>query len=107
MELTKKRQEIVEKAQRTLSLKYEDTIDEQILLDYFDDAVKIISKWRKLNNSTEIEKGLYDTEIKEFIINSFNQSGVESSYSYSNSAGSNVFFAQAETILKSKIPQVL
>ena len=105
--LQKKKQEIIEKAQRAIRQKYEDYTDDQILSDYFDDAVNIIVKWRKLKSPTEIENGYYDTEIKEYIVNRFNQAGVESSYSYSGGYGSNVFFAQAETILKSKIPQVL
>ena len=97
---------LLEKAQRKLSLNAEDyTYDNDLLGDYFDDAVDIIQDWKRNYDSTFILSGVYDTVIVQFIIESINLTGLEGQSSSSANGVSKTFIASPEANLKSRIPQ--
>ena len=99
---------VLEKAQRKLSLNSEDyTYDEDLLGDYFDDAVAIILDWKKASSDAILLSGLYDTVITQFIIESINLTGLEGQSSSSANGVSKSFIASPEANLKSRIPQSL
>lgn len=80
------------------------------LVDYCQDAINIIVKWRKLNinnSNNELLQGLYDTEIVRFVVESYNMIGIEGQSSDSSLGNTRVFKATPETNLKSSIKQVL
>ena len=97
---------LLEKAQRRLTLNlpnYE--YDEDILGDYFDDAVSIIKDWKHNFDDSLVLSGLYDDKIIKFIIESININGVEGQSSSSANGNKKVFYASPESNLKSSIPQ--
>ena len=97
---------LLEKAQRKLSLNAEDyTYDDDLLGDYFDDAVLIIKDWKKNYNDSIFLNGMYDTAIVQFIIESINLTGLEGQSSSSANGASKTFIASPEANLKSRIPQ--
>lgn len=102
---------LVEKAQRKLKAKDPNfDISAELLNDYCQDAINIIVKWRKLNINkpqNELLQGLYDTEIVNFVIESYNMIGLEGQSSDNSLGNSKVFRATPETNLKSSIKQVL
>lgn len=97
---------LLAKTQRKLSNNFPDyEYDEDLLGDYFDDAVSIIMKWKKNRDESLVLTGNYDTEIVDFIIESINRSGVEGQSSSSANGMRKVFIATPEDNLKGKIPQ--
>lgn len=99
---------LLEKAQRKLSNAFPDyEYDEDLLGDYFDDAVLVIKKWKKNYNDSVVLSGRFDTDIVQFIVESINKSGVEGQYSSSANGISKVFISTPEDNLKAKIPQGL
>lgn len=100
------KQNLLEKAQRKLTNAFPDyEYDEDLLGDYFDDAVSIIMKWKKNHNESLVLTGNYDTEIITFIIESINKGGVEGQSSSSANGITKTFIATPEDNLKGKIPQ--
>ena len=96
------------KAQRKLANNFPNyEYDEDLLGDYFDDAVSILKKWLKNSNDSLVTTGNYDTEIVEFIIESIGRAGLEGQMSSSANGISKTFIATPESNLKSKIPQSL
>lgn len=102
------KQSLIEKTQRKLSLNdscYE--YDEDLLGDYFDDAIDIIIDWKRFSDESPVLTGNYDRYIVQFIIESIVVSGIEGqSQSYGNGI-KKVFYASPEANLKSSIPQSL
>lgn len=102
---------LIEKAQRKLKAKNPNfDISTELLDDYCQDAINIIAKWRKLDlnkSQNELLEGLYDTEIVNFIVESYNMIGIEGQSSDSSLGNTRVFRATPETNLKSSIKQVL
>lgn len=97
---------LLEKAQRKLSNNFPNyDYDEDLLGDYFDDAVSIIKKWKKNREDSLLTSGDFDTEIVEFIIESIGKAGLEGQSSTNANGISKVFIATPESNLKSKIPQ--
>lgn len=106
--LTEAKSSLLAKAQRKLANNFPDyEFDEDLLGDYFDDAVSILQKWLKNSNESLITRGNYDTEIVEFIIESLGRAGLEGQMSSSANGISKTFIATPESNLKSKIPQSL
>lgn len=106
--LTSMKSSLLEKAQRKLANAFPDyEYDEDLIGDYFDDAVSIIMKWRKDYNESLVLTGNYDTEIISFIIESINESGLEGQSSSNANGISKKFIATPEDNLKGKIPQRL
>ena len=99
---------LLEKVQRKLSLNAEDyTYDEDLLGDYFDDAVAILRDWKRNYNDSLFLNGYYDTGIVNFIIESINITGLEGQSSSSANGVSKTFRASPESNLKSRYPQAL
>jgi hypothetical protein len=97
---------LLAKTQRKLSNNFPDyEYDEDLLGDYFDDAVSIIMKWKKNRNESLVLTGNYDTEIVDFIVESINRSGQEGQSSSSANGMGKTFIATPEDNLKGKIPQ--
>ena len=102
------KENLLEKAQRKLSLNAEDyTYDEDLLGDYFDDAVAIVQDWKRNYNEDYVLTGQYDTVIVQYIIESINWSGLEGQTSSSANGVTKTFIASPEANLKSRIPQSL
>ena len=102
------KENLLEKAQRKLSLNAEDyTYDEDLLGDYFDDAVAIIQDWKRNYNEDYVLTGQFDTVIIQYIIESINWSGLEGQTSSSANGVTKTFIASPEANLKSRIPQSL
>lgn len=99
---------VVGKAQRRLQFNSPDyAYDEDLLNDYFDDAVNIIRNWKKAKNDDLFFDGKYDTNIVQFIIESINVSGLEGQSSSSANGATKTFINTPESNLKSSIPQSL
>lgn len=99
---------VLEKAQRRLQYNAPDYLfDEDLLGDYFDDAVSIIKKWRKLTDDSEFNNGDYDSNIVQFIIESIGVAGSEGQSSVSGNGTTKSFINTPESNLKSAIPQRL
>ena len=81
--------------------------DEELLGDYFDDAVDIIKDWTKTSDASLVLAGNYDRNIVEFIVQSINISGLEGQSSSSANGITKTFIATPESNLKASIPQSL
>lgn len=97
---------LLEKAQRKLANNFPDyEYDEELLGDYFDDAVNIIKGWKKASDTSLVLTGDYDRNIVQFIVESINISGLEGQ-SYSSANGiTKTFISSPESNLKASIPQ--
>lgn len=100
--------EILKKVQRKLSNNYPDyEYDEDLLGDYFDDAISIIINWKKLSDTNIILSGNYDREIQLFIIESIGKSGIEGQSSSTANGITKTYSGTPESHLRSSIPQSL
>lgn len=81
--------------------------DEDLLGDYFDDAVDIIKSWLRVSDTSLVLTGNYDRNIVEFIVQSINISGLEGQSSSSANGITKTFIATPEANLKASIPQSL
>lgn len=99
---------LLEKVQRKLSNNFPDyEYNEDLLGDYFDDAVDIIARWRKASDTSLVLTGNYDREIQQFIIESIGKSGIEGQSSSTANGITKTFSGTPESHLKSSIPQSL
>lgn len=97
---------LLEKVQRKLANNFPNyEYDEDLLGDYFDDAISIIKKWKKNKDDSVVTSGDYDTEIVDFIVESIGRAGLEGQSSSNANGISKTFIATPESNLKSKIPQ--
>lgn len=99
---------VLEKAQRKLQYNAPDYVyDEDLLGDFFDDAISIIKSWRKMTADDDLLDGDYDSNVVRFIIESINIAGLEGQSSSSTSSTTKSFINTPESNLKSSIPQCL
>lgn len=99
---------LLEKAQRKLSNNFPDyEYDEELLGDYFDDAVEIINDWLRASGTSPVLTGNYDRNIVEFIVQSINISGLEGQSSSSANGITKTFISSPASNLKASIPQSL
>lgn len=99
---------VLKKVQRKLSNNYPDyEYDEELLGDYFDDAISIIIDWKRLSNTNIILTGKYDTNIQQFIIESIGKSGIEGQISNTANGITKNYSGTPESHLKSSILQSL
>lgn len=99
---------VLKKVQRKLSNNYPDyEYDEDLLGDYFDDAISIIINWKKLSDTNIILSGNYDREIQLFIIESIGKSGIEGQSSSTANGITKTYSGTPESHLRSSIPQSL
>lgn len=97
---------LIEKAQRKLANNFPDyEYDEDLLGDYFDDAVEIIRDWKKASDTSLVLTGNYDRNIVQFIIESINISGLEGQSISKANGITKTFIATPEANLKASIPQ--
>ena len=97
---------LLEKAQRKLANNFPDyEYDEELLGDYFDDAVEIIRSWKRASDTSLVLTGNYDRNIVQFIVESINISGLEGQSSSSANGITKTFIASPESNLKASIPQ--
>lgn len=100
--------QIIEKTQRKLANNFPDyDYDEELLGDYFDDAVSIIKDWKRNQNDSVVMTGIYDRQIVQFIIESLNMAGIEGQSSSSANGITKSFISSPESNLKASIPQSL
>lgn len=81
--------------------------DEELLGDYFDDAVNIIRDWKRASDTSLVLNGNYDRNIVQFIVESINISGLEGQSSSSANGITKTFISTPESNLKASIPQSL
>lgn len=99
---------VLEKVQRKLANNFPDyEYDEDLLGDYFDDAVSIIKDWKRTYDNGIFYEGNYDRNIVQFIVESIGYSGLEGQSSSSANGISKSFYATPEANLKKSIPQSL
>lgn len=99
---------ILEKTQRKLANNFPDyEYDEELLGDYFDDAVNIIRDWKRASDTSLVLTGNYDRNIVQFIVESINISGLEGQSSSSANGITKTFISTPESNLKASIPQSL
>lgn len=97
---------ILEKAQRKLTLNLPNyQYDNELLGDYFDDAVLIIKDWKRNFEDDIVISGNYDDKIVKFIIESINVNGLEGQSSSSANGNKKVFINTPESNLKGSITQ--
>ena len=100
--------QIIEKTQRKLANNFPDyDYNEELLGDYFDDAVSIIKDWKRNQNDSVVMTGIYDRQIVQFIIESLNMAGIEGQSSSSANGITKAFISSPESNLKASIPQSL
>ena len=87
-----------------LPQKGKDSLDE-----FFDEAIYILKKWRKLNanNEAELLSGEYDYPIIDFIVDSYNLDGNGNISSLNTGISSRSFTRSPRTSLESKFSQRL
>lgn len=84
-----------------------DTSSETIQ-DFIDDAILIISNWRKLNGDmTELLEGRYDDKIIKYVLEAYNMLGNEGQATDNSLGVGKTFRNSPEGNLKSSIPQRL
>ena len=106
--LASAKETLLAKVQRKLSNNFPDyEYDEDLLGDYFDDAVDIIKSWLRASDTSLVLTGNYDRNIVDFIVQSINISGLEGQSASSANGVSKTFIATPEANLKASIPQSL
>lgn len=78
-----------------------------VLFDFLDEAISILTKWRKLTNDNEFLQGKHDSAICRFLVDKYNAIGRESFSSYGAGGISSVMPKSPESILKSSTKQVI
>lgn len=89
--LTKLKSTLQEKIKRRLEFNSEYEVDEELIEDYIDSAISEIISWRQLNSYDEFLTGTHDNPIINFVIESYNQLGVEGQSYESNGATAKQF----------------
>lgn len=97
--------ELQEKIKRRLEFNSEYEADEDIINDFIDSAINEIANWRHLTDESEYLSGMYDNSIIRFVIESYNQMGIEGQSYEANGATSKQFAETPLARLLSSIPQ--
>lgn len=109
MSIEEYKQSVVEKSTRRIKFQsnYGSNYPElaAILNDFCDNGVSIITQWRKLSDETEIVSGKWDSQLVEYVVNSFNSMNDENLNSSTANGTTRNYRMSAESMLKSKIPQ--
>lgn len=78
-----------------------------VLYNLCDKGIQIIKQWRKQKNDDELLAGKWDSQLSDYIVDSYNALN-EENYKTSNIGGtSRTYNMTPESALKSKIPQKL
>ena len=78
-----------------------------ILFDFFTDAYNIIKNWRKLKTDDEFLSQKWDTQIIDFVVDSYRMMGEENLAASSMNGISRTYNLSPEARLKSRIPQII
>lgn len=101
---------VVDKAKIKLLYKSNDTSNNDltaVLNDLFDDAYRIIVKWRRLKTDDEFLSQKWDTEIINYVVDSYRTMGDETLRSKNINGVSRSYRISPEAKLKTSIPQVI
>lgn len=106
------REGIIEKAKRQISYRANmSSSDIQeltlVLFDFFDEAISILTKWRKLKTNDEFLQGMHDASICKFLVEKYNSIGREGFTSYGAGGISTSMPRSPESVLKSSTKQVI
>lgn len=106
-DIKKLKTELQTKIIRRLTLNSDYEPDENLLLDYIEEAILEIKKWKNNSNDNIFLDGEYNSQIIQFVIESYHRTGIEGQLS--NSFNGNVSKYQMTPLqhLKSSIPQGL
>jgi hypothetical protein len=96
-----------EKIARRLNFNSEYEADTELIGDFIDDAVSEIQVWRKLTNDDEFLSGMYDSNIINFVVESYNQIGAEGQSYDGNGSTTKQYLNTPLSRLKGSIPQRL
>lgn len=105
--LNKARQTILDKAKRRIEFNSEYTANEDLIADFIDSAFDEIRGWRKLDNDTELLTGIYDNNIVEFVVESYNRMGIEGQSYDGNGSNTRQYSGTPLSRLLGSIPQRL
>ena len=112
MELQEWKDGIVQKALRQIT--YRNNMSSSdiselsfILSDYLDEGIKVLKKWRKLNNDDEFVIGNHDSGLVEYLKNRNQANGRELFSDYSSGGVKAKMDKTPESVLKSTCKQVM
>ena len=78
-----------------------------VLSDYLGEGIKILKKWRKLNNDDEFVSGNHDSGLVEYLKNKVQANGRELFSDYSSGGVKAKMDKTPESVLKSTCKQVM
>lgn len=96
-----------EKIARRLQFNSEYEPDTDLINDFIDNAVNEIKVWRKTTEDTELLSGIYDSNIINFVVESYNMIGVEGQSYDGNGSTTKQYSGTPLSRLKGSIPQRL
>lgn len=105
--LNKLKSTLQEKIARRLQFNSEYEPDTDLINDFIDNAVNEIKVWRKTTEDTELLSGIYDSNIINFVVESYNMIGVEGQSYDGNGSTTKQYSGTPLSRLKGSIPQRL
>lgn len=78
-----------------------------ILSDFFDDAYRTIKNWRKLKTDDEFLSEKWDSEIIDFVVDSYRAMGEEMIAASSANGVKRTYAINPLARLKSRVPQIV
>lgn len=95
------------KIKRRLEFNSEYEADEELIKDFIDSAFSEIKRWRKTEEDTELLSGMYDNNIVNFVVESYNTMGIEGQSYDSNGTSARQYSGTPLSRLKGSITQRL
>lgn len=95
------------KIARRLQFNSEYEADTDLIDDFLDSAFSEINRWRKNTDDSELLSGMYDSNIINFVIESYNIMGIEGQAYDGNGSSVKQFSGTPLSRLKSSITQRL
>lgn len=105
--LNKLKSTLQEKIARRLQFNSEYEPNTDLINDFIDNAVNEIKVWRKTTEDTELLSGIYDSNIINFVVESYNMIGVEGQSYDGNGSTTKQYSGTPLSRLKGSIPQRL
>lgn len=105
--LNKLKSTLQEKVARRLNFNSEYEADADLITDFIEEAITEIKVWRKADNDTELLTGMYDSNIINFVVESYNRMGAEGQSYDGNGSTTKQYLATPLSRLKGSIPQRL
>lgn len=105
--MNKLKSTLEEKIARRLQFNSEYEPDYELIDDFIDNATNEIKVWRKTTEDTELLTGMYDSNIINFVIESYNMMGVEGQSYDGNGSTTKQYSGTPLARLKGSIPQRL